>query len=355
MMISFNQKNLALMKKIKFLAPVAIVMIYVSSCVPARQFEELKDKEKKCAQELADIKANSLSTGTKLTECENDVQLLKRRVTNLQNDTMVMGNSLRLLTKNYDKLNQTYELLLAKNKELLEGNANENKLLVTNYQLTQEQLQREQDALKIAKQELENRKTNLDKLNEDLKTSQEALKAREAKLTELQTILARKDSTVKALKTKVTDALLGFQNNGLTVEQKNGKVYVSLEEKLLFASGSISVDAKGAEAIKSLAKVLEQNPDINILVEGHTDNVPYSSGSGGIKDNWDLSVLRATSIVKLITVHSTVDAKRLTAAGHGEFFPIDAENTAQARKKNRRTEIILTPKLDELLKVLETN
>lgn len=343
------------MKKFSFYPLFAILAMYLASCVPARQYEELKDKEKKCAQELSEMKNNNLNCNTKLTECENDVQLLKRRVSNLQNDTMVMGNSLRLLTKNYDKLNQTYDLLLSKNKELLEGNANENKMLVTNYQLSQEQLQKEQDALKIAKQELENRKINLDKLTADLKEAQEGLKVREAKLTELQNILAKKDSTVKALKTKVTDALLGFQNNGLTVEQKNGKVYVSLEEKLLFASGSISVDAKGAEAIKSLAKVLEQNPDINILVEGHTDNVPYSSASGGIKDNWDLSVLRATSIVKLITSHSTVDPKRLTAAGHGEFFPIDNENTAQARKKNRRTEIILTPKLDELLKVLETN
>lgn len=343
------------MKNFSLLSIIAALAFYLTSCVPARQYEELKDKEKKCAQELSEMKNNTLNCSTKLTECENDVQLLKRRVSNLQNDTMVMGNSMRLLTKNYDKLNQTYDLLLSKNKELLEGNANENKLLVTNYQLSQEQLQKEQDALKVAKQELENRKSNLDKLNEELKDAQEALKIREAKLSELQSILAKKDSTVKALKTKVTDALLGFQNNGLTVEQKNGKVYVSLEEKLLFASGSINVDAKGAEAIKSLAKVLEQNPDINILVEGHTDNVPFSSATGGIKDNWDLSVLRATSIVKLITSHSSVDPKRLTAAGHGEFFPIDTENTAQARKKNRRTEIILTPKLDELLKVLETN
>jgi chemotaxis protein MotB len=343
------------MKKINLILVLFSATLYMASCVPARQFEELKNKEKKCVADLAELKASSLSCSTKLTECENDVQILKRKVSNLQNDTMVMGNSMRLLTKNYDKLNQTYDLLLSKNKELLEGNANENKLLVTNYQLSQEQLQREQDALKIAKQELETRKTNLDKLNNDLKEAQDALKLREAKLSELQNILARKDSTVKALKTKVTDALLGFQNNGLTVEQKNGKVYVSLEEKLLFASGSITVDTKGAEAIKSLAKVLEQNTDINILVEGHTDNVPYSSASGGIKDNWDLSVLRATSIVKLITANSSVDPKRLTAAGHGEFFPIDTENTAQARKKNRRTEIILTPKLDELLKVLETN
>jgi chemotaxis protein MotB len=343
------------MKKNILFVLAGVFAVYVTSCVPARQFEELKEKEKKCAQELAELKAGTLNCATKLTECENDVQVLKRKVSNLQNDTMVMGNSMRLMTKNYDKLNQTYDLLISKNKELLEGNANENKMLVTNYQLAQEQLQREQDALKVAKAELETKRANLDKLNNELKDAQEALKIREAKLTELQNILARKDSTVKALKNKVTDALLGFQNNGLTVEQKNGKVYVSLEEKLLFASGSINVDAKGAEAIKSLAKVLEQNQDINILVEGHTDNVPFSNSVGGIKDNWDLSVLRATSIVKLITANSTVDPKRLTAAGHGEFFPIDIENTAQARKKNRRTEIILTPKLDELLKILETN
>ena len=213
----------------------------------------------------------------------------------------------------------------------------ENKILVTNYQLTQEQLQKEQDALKASKAELEARKITLDKLTADLKFSQDSLQVREFKLKELKSILARKDSTVAALKLKVSEALLGFENNGLTVTKKNGKVYVSLDEKLLFASGSTTVDPKGAEALKNLAKVLEQNIDINVLVEGHTDNVPYSSASGAIKDNWDLSVLRATSIVKLIIASSKMDPKRLTAAGHGEFFPIDEESTAQARKKNRRT------------------
>lgn len=344
-------KNITRISIFSFIAASALL----TACVPARQFEELKAKEKKSAQELAELKVSSLDCNTKLTECENDVQVMKRKIVNLQNDTLVMGNSTRLLTKNYDKLNQTYELLLQKNKELMEGNANENKVLVGNLQLSQVQLQQQQDALKLANQELESKKLNLDKLTNELTASQEALKVREAKLKELQSILSRKDSIVSALKATVSDALMGFQNNGLTVVQKNGKVYVSLEEKLLFASGSTAVDAKGAEAIKSLAKVLESNPDINIFVEGHTDNVPFSSASGGIKDNWDLSVLRATSIVKLITANSTVDPKRLTAAGHGEFFPIDTENTAQARKKNRRTEIILSPKLDELLKVLETN
>jgi chemotaxis protein MotB len=130
---------------------------------------------------------------------------------------------------------------------------------------------------------------------------------------------------------------------------------VSLEERLLFASGSTNVDAKGIDALKKLAKVLEQNTDINVLIEGHTDNVPFNSAGGGIKDNWDLSVLRATSIVKIIATSAKVDPTRLTAAGRGEFSPIDPANNAEARKKNRRTEIILTPKLDELLKVLNSN
>ena len=148
--------------------------------------------------------------------------------------------------------------------------------------------------------------------------------------------------------------MLGFEGKGLTITQKNGKVYVSLDESLLFASGSTKVEDKGVEAIKKLAKVLEQEQEINILVEGHTDDVPMK-GSGDIKDNWDLSVMRATSIVKIITGNSKVNPIRITAAGRGEYFPIDPSKTAEARKKNRRTEIILVPKLDELLKVLETN
>ena len=273
----------------------------------------------------------------------------------LATDSMRQSNSMNMLTKNYDKLNETNELLLNKNRDLLSGNVAENKKLVGDLQMTQEELQRKQDALKLLEGELNSKKKNLDELTADLTASRSELQKREAKVNELQTILARKDSIVGALKKKVSDALLGFENNGLTIQQKNGKVYVSLEERLLFASGSTAVDPKGADAIKKLAKVLEQNADINVLIEGHTDNVPYNSAGGAIKDNWDLSVLRATSIVKIITSNSKVDPTRLAASGRGEFFPIDVANTADARKKNRRTEIILTPKLDEILKVLETN
>jgi chemotaxis protein MotB len=140
----------------------------------------------------------------------------------------------------------------------------------------------------------------------------------------------------------------------LTVEQKNGKVYVSLDEKLLFKSGKWEVDPNGQNALKKLAAVLEKNEDINVLIEGHTDDVPFG-GNGNIADNWDLSAKRATAIVKIILANSKVKPQRLMAAGRGEFMPIDPQKTTEARQKNRRTEIILSPKLDEVLKMLENN
>jgi chemotaxis protein MotB len=333
----------------------ALALIWsLQACVPARSLEESKEREKKCTDELNAVKSEAINVKTKLTEFEEENTQIKKRISSLQNDTMVLGKTLRLMSSNYDKLNQTYELLLAKNRDIMKENSEDNKKLMTNLQLSQEQLQLEQDALKLLKTDLEGKKKALDETSKALEQTKEELAIREKKVNELQQILSSKDSTVNALKKKVSGALMGFENNGLTVEKKNGKVYVSLEERLLFASGSTTVDPKGVEALKSLGKVLEQNPDINILIEGHTDNVPYT-GTGLIKDNWDLSVLRATSIVKILLSNSKIDPKRLMASGRGEFFPLDPANNAEARKKNRRTEIILTPKLDEILKVLETN
>jgi len=326
----------------------------LASCVPSKQYEEMKTKHKKCEEENTNLKTENQNLTTLKTEQETKIGELDRKIKSLSGDTTIMGNSIRQLTKNYDKLNETYDLLLSKNKELLAGNVEENKKLIGNLQSTQEQLQRKEDELKKLADELENRKKNLDALKVDLDFNKQELQKREARLNELENILKQKDQAVLDLKRKVQDALLGFENKGLTITQKNGKIYVSLDESLLFASGSIKVEDKGVEALKKLAKVLEQNTDINILVEGHTDDVPMN-GKGEIKDNWDLSVMRATSIVKIIINNAKVDPTRLSASGRGEFFPIDPAKTSEARKKNRRTEIILTPKLDELLKVLETN
>lgn len=200
---------------------------------------------------------------------------------------------------------------------------------------------------------------NLDKLDKDLsqmkielEKTRVGLLERELRVMELEDLISAKDSAVARLKDKLTEALVGFIDQGLTVEQRDGKVYVSMEDRLLFASGSWQVDLKGREALKNLAKALEGQPDLGILIEGHTDNVPYK-GSGQVKDNWDLSVMRATSIVKILTNESSIDPKQLTAAGRSEYLPLEEGDAPEARKKNRRTDIIIAPRLDELFKLLE--
>jgi chemotaxis protein MotB len=146
--------------------------------------------------------------------------------------------------------------------------------------------------------------------------------------------------------------LLGFEGQGLTVTRRDGKVYVSLEEQLLFKTGSTVVDPNGVRALQQLAVVLANNPDISIMIEGHTDNVPFRQGSS-IKDNWDLSVMRATSIVRILLGAANIEPTRITVAGRGEFLPVDPADTPEARRKNRRTEIILSPDLSELYRILE--
>lgn len=177
------------------------------------------------------------------------------------------------------------------------------------------------------------------------------LKKREARLKEVEDILKKRDEATNALKDKLQKALLGFQQSGLTVDIRNGKVYVSLADKLLFPSGSIIIDEKGKAALKQLAVVVNKEPDINMAVEGHTDDKKVKN-LGQIKDNWDLSVLRATSVTRYLTETEGVDPHRLTATGKSEFQPIDASGTDEARAKNRRIEIVLTPKLDELYNLI---
>lgn len=177
------------------------------------------------------------------------------------------------------------------------------------------------------------------------------LQKREARLKEVEDILHKRDEATNALKNKLQQALLGFQQSGLTVDIRNGKVYVSLTDKLLFPSGSIVIDERGKAALKQLAAVLNKEPDINIAVEGHTDDKKVIN-LGQIKDNWDLSVLRATSVSRYLTEVEAVDPHRLTATGKSQYQPIDPANTADARTKNRRIEIVLTPKLDELYNLI---
>jgi chemotaxis protein MotB len=194
-------------------------------------------------------------------------------------------------------------------------------------------------------------------LSDDLKNKQQELQKKEAdlkdkekKLKELESIIQRQDSIMSALTNTVKNALLGFKADELQVYMKDGKVYVSMSDKLLFKSGSPDVEAKGKEALQRLAEVLNKNADVSIAIEGHTDNVPIRTAV--FKDNWDLSTARATNVVRLLTDEYKMDAKRLTASGRGEFSPIADNSNAEGKAKNRRTEIVLSPKLDELMKAI---
>lgn len=189
--------------------------------------------------------------------------------------------------------------------------------------------------------------------SEELKEQERLLADREKTLREMQAIIARQDSLTRRLNDIVRNALLGFNSDELTVEVRNGKVYVSMSNKLLFRSGSAAVETKGQEALRVLADVLNQNPDIDVMVEGHTDNVPIRTAQ--FRDNWDLSVIRATSIVRILTEDLQISPLRITASGKGEFMPRAANDTAEGKALNRRTEIILSPKLDELMQLLEGN
>jgi chemotaxis protein MotB len=331
------------MKQIQVI--ILILVLTIASCVPARQFQDEKARREQCEKNYNELKASSEKLNIQVEELQANFATLERKAKNLEGDTAMTRNTLRSLQSQYDKINELYELLLLRNKELLEGSEQETRKISTELFLTQEQLQKKEDELRNLELALMSQKENLDKF-------ETMLNKKEQRINELENILKQQDAAVKDLREKVASALLGFENNGLTIEIRNGKVYVSLEESLLFPSGSWSVNAKGRDALIKLSKVLETNTDVNILIEGHTDNVPFR-GSGQVKDNWDLSVMRATAIVKILTDNSNINPQRLIAAGRSEYVPVETANTADARQKNRRTEIILTPKLDELFEILE--
>lgn len=331
----------------KIFIPICTLLFFISSCVPQRVMEETKNKLTSCESELAALKKSCQDTEAKNAEMKETLAKNEKELSGLKRDSAIIGSNLRLLQNKYDKLNLVNDQLLDKYNKMLLGSERDNAKLSGQLQLTQEQLLKKEDELKALEAKLNKQQQDLDALALELKK-------REARVNELEDVLKKKDQATADLKKKLQDALFNFENKGLTITQKNGKVYVSMDESLLFESGKTNVQPKGVEALKNVAKVLEQNADINVLVEGHTDDVPMK-GAGEIKDNWDLSVMRATSVTKILLNNSSIDAKRITSAGRGEFFPIDPAKTPEARKKNRRTEIILTPKLDELFKVLENN
>ena len=314
------------MNKIVLLISAGLVL---GSCVTKKKYDDLLAQKVKMEADLADRDATIGKANGDLRSLDDQLKKLKEDTTNLGIDVRNTTQKLASLEKEHAQLNTTYKNLLNNSGKLNRDLASQQDQLL--------QIQRNLEATRRKNDSLSN-----------------SLAEREKKVQELEQVMASKDKAVQDLRSRITNALLNFKENDITVKVKNGKVYVSLAEQLLFQSGSVDVDAKGITALQQLAKAIKDQKDINIMVEGHTDNVPISKKSQYMSDNWDLSVMRATSITRILT-KAGVTPQQITASGRGEFSPLASNDNAQNKQKNRRTEIIITPNLDELFKILENN
>ncbi len=308
---------------------LVVLIIIAASCVTQKKYDELLESKIGLETNLANSR-DSLETAL------TTISGLEQEIRDLKSDTSKLGDKMRSLTSDLSKLSQDHEQL----------QNNYNNLASNSGKLTSD-LAAQQERLMTLKENLDQTKRQNEQLSADLAI-------REQKVKDLEEILAKKDEAVQALKKRITEALLNFKESDLSVSVKNGKVYVSLSEQLLFKSGSTSVDPKGVNALQQLAKAIKDQKDLNIMVEGHTDDVPISRTSQFMNDNWDLSVLRATSIIRILT-KTGVSTDNVMAAGRGEFIPVATNDTKEGRQKNRRTEIIITPNLDELFEILKVN
>ena len=311
----------------KIVLGIAIVSM-MTSCVSSKIYEDLqskfdllKEENKSLLSQLNEEGNNGNSYSIK--SLQNEVEKLKAEKSRVAMDLAASKSS-------YDRLKDSYDALEANSSTKLTENLELNRNLLT-------QLEDKEKALALES-------ARLAQLQKDLEE-------RSQRVEELEGIISAKDAQMTALKDAISAALTNFEGNGLTVEQRDGKVYVSMENKLLFESGSWAVNTRGREAVVQLGKVLAENPEIAVLIEGHTDTIAYS-GNGNILTNWDLSTKRATSIVSILTENHKILKENLTAAGRGEFAPIATNSTSEGRSKNRRIEVILTPKLDEISKLL---
>ena len=309
---------------------ISTLLALGTSCVSSKKYNDLEGRNADLQRENRSMTEDLNSFRSNSEKLSNDLASLQKEydaATTERNDLM---QKYAALQKNYSSLEESYDALEQNSSAAILENSRQNRELLAQLD------EKEADLL--------TEKTRLEKLQKDLNL-------RSQRIDELESVIAAKDAKMNALKNAVSNALTNFEGKGLSVEQKDGKVYVSMENKLLFDSGSWAVNQEGRKAVKQLGSVLAQNPDIAVLIEGHTDNVPYG-GSGQLKDNWDLSTKRATSIVQILRENNQIDPQSLTAAGRGEYAPIANNDSEAGKAKNRRIEVILTPKLDEITRVL---
>lgn len=325
---------------IKKVTAVLVMTAVLAGCVTKQQYAELENKYQRSQDEVAYLTSENNNCQEAKKSLADQLASMTTAAEKLTADTVRLYRKARTCEMEYEKAQKEYDELLRNFADVSSTN-----------QSTINDLIGDRDKYK---DELAQKERMLNIQQDSLAKARAELLLKEQRINEMQAILAQKDAEVKALKDKVLNALKGFEGSGLNVYEKDGKVYVSMDDKLLFASGSWELNERGLNAIKELAKVLENEPDITVLIEGHTDNVPYR-GSGQIKDNWDLSVMRATSVVRALLQNGNIEPVRLSASGRSEYLPLDEANTAEARAKNRRTEIILTPNLDQLFQLIQGN
>ncbi len=313
---------------------VIVLSLVIFSCVPAKKYNDLVAREKQCSLDLEKYKSSSLEFEGKFKDVETLYEVAKKDIAALVIDTTELGSKLRLLKIQYENILEENDLLQVKFDKFRLSGAKETAGLQSDLEAKNLELQRKEDALAT--------------LESELATKSRLLVEREQRVNELEELIQRKDEAVNTLKNKVANALKGFENKGLTVVQKNGKIYVSLEAKLLFNSGSTVVEEGGKKALIDLAKVLETEKEVEIIVEGHTDTDKFNSPNIP-KNNWELSVLRSTAVVEIMTANSKVNPAQLMAAGRSEYIPVDTKDKA----KNRRIEIIISPNLNELFEIIK--
>lgn len=320
------------MKNIFYISILALCV----SCVPIKKYQDLEENYKQLQEDEKSFKTKAIDAESKLSEYETQLKVMDSEVTGLKEENERVQNDYGKLQAQYDRTTQENEELEKKYAAVLSNGNAETSKLIQDLEKTRIELQKKED--------------RLNKLEKELNQREKAIQEKEARISELESIIKEQELAVERLRAKIAEALLGFKDKGISVIEKDGKIYVSMEAKLLFASGKTDVNPDGKTALIDLAKVLETTEDIDIVVEGHTDSDAMNS-SAHPKDNWELSVLRATSVVKIMLGNSAMDPLNITAAGRSEFHPVDPDDKA----KNRRIEIIISPDLSQLFELISAD
>lgn len=315
---------------IRKISLIALVFTLVTSCVSKKIYTELEDKYANLKREHRNLSDENQALSTAKTKLENDLDKLNKVYADAVKERDQLRADYAATKTSLDNLKASYNALEENSSAAIAANSKKNRELLAQLEAKEQALAAESERLNKLQKELE---------------------SRSKRVAELENVIATKDAAMSRLKDAISKALTNFEGKGLTVEQRDGKVYISMENKLLFQSGSWSVGSEGRRAVQQLGSVLADNPDIAILIEGHTDDVPYK-GNAQLNGNWDLSTKRATAIVNILRENSAINPGNLTAAGRGEYAPVATNDTAEGKAKNRRIEVILTPKLDEISKLL---